>query len=407
MPSTRENRSRPQPQIPLETVEVLDTTLRDGEQSAGVCFSAHDKREIAASLDELGVDVIEAGFPSSSAEEHAAVCEVAATVRNARVCALARANDREIDQTWAALSAARAPRVHIVLSSSQIHLCHQLRRSPTEVEELTRHCISRARRLAPEVEFSAMDATRSEPEFVARLVRAAVEAGATVVNLPDTVGYARPEQIATLFNGIRTAVPECGESVTLSFHGQNDLGLATANSLAAIAAGARQVEVTVNGIGERAGNTALDEVVMALRLHEAALGVQTRVRPQGLWALSRLVEERSGQPVAPNKAIVGANAFRHASGIHQDGVLKNRTTFELIDPAEIGNPRGTEIVLGKLSGRRGFASRLATLGIELEGSDMETAFTRFKTFAAHRSQVTDRELQRICSPCESWPGPGV
>jgi 2-isopropylmalate synthase len=254
-----------------------------------------------------------------------------------------------------------------------------------------------AREFTDDVEFSPMDATRADPAFLAELVRAVLAAGAGTINLPDTVGYALPEQVAAMIGGLRGAVPEL-ESAAISFHGQDDLGLATANSLAAIAAGARQVEATVNAIGERAGNTSLEEVVLALRVHGERLGVRTGVDTTGIYALSELVAARSGIAVPPNKAIVGRNAFRHASGIHQDGVLKQRETYEVIDPAWIGHPVGSEIVLGKLSGRAGFAARVAALGIALAEAELERAFRRFQRTAATSREVHDAELRTICAP---------
>ncbi len=387
-------------------VAIFDTTLRDGEQSAGVCFSLGDKVEIAAQLDALRVDVIEAGFPGASPAELEAVRWVAAEVKNASVCALARAKIRDVDAAWSAVQHARAPRLHVFLSSSEVHLGHQLRKSREQVKEMAAACVARARHYTPDVEFSPMDATRSEPEFLATLVRAALAAGARTINIPDTVGCAHPDQVGTLLRELQTRVPEL-EDVVVSFHGQNDLGLATANALAAVQAGARQVEVTVNGIGERAGNTSLEEFVMALRMHGQALGACTRVDTTGIYALSQLVEERSGLAVSANKAIVGRNAFRHASGIHQDGVLKRRETYECLDPREIGHPVGSEIVLGKLSGRHGFAARVKALGIQLNGHRLDEAFARFQRVADKRREVQDLDLRVICGNGETWPGPGI
>ena len=383
-----------------ERVVVFDTTLRDGEQAAGVCFSKAAKVEIATLLDGMGVDVIEAGFPGSSDGEHEAVRAVAESVRRARVCGLSRAIPAEIDRSWLALRGARSPRIHVFLSSSEIHLAHQLHRGADEVVEMARAAVERARGYTDDVEWSCMDATRSNPELIARLVRAAIGAGATTINLPDTVGCARPEQVSAMFRGLQARVPEVG-GVTLSFHGQDDLGMATANSLAAISAGARQVEVAVNGLGERAGNTAFEEVVMALRVHGEALGVETGVDTRGIWAVSQAVARRSGVAVPPNKAIVGGNAFRHASGIHQDGVLKCRETYEAVDPAEIGHPFGTQIVLGKLSGRAGFASRVRALGIEPSEAALERAFARFQALADGRSEIADEELVALCREPDS------
>ena len=377
-----------------ERIRVFDTTLRDGEQSAGVCFSARDKLEIAARLAAMRVDVIEAGFPASSRAECEAVAAVARAVRGASICALARAVSGDIDAAAHALRGAERPRIHVFVSVSEVHLAHQLRRGRKQVLAMIDTCVRRARRLVSEVEFSPMDATRADPGFIADAVRTALAAGAGVINLPDTVGYALPEAVGEMLREVRSRVPEVEDAV-LSFHGQNDLGLATANAIAAVAAGARQVELAVNGIGERAGNTSLEETVMALRVHGAVLGVHTDVDPGGIFALSRLVEERSGLRVAHNKAIVGRNAFRHASGIHQDGILKRRETYELIDPREIGHPTGSEIVLGKLSGRAGFDARLRELGIDLDGEAFDRAFERFQALAARTREVCDDDLRAI------------
>jgi 2-isopropylmalate synthase len=378
-----------------EKVVVFDTTLRDGEQAAGVFFSRAAKVEIADLLDAMSVDVVEAGFPASSPGEYASVAAVAAQVKNAAVCALSRAIPAEVDVTWQAIRGARDPRVHVFLSSSEIHLAHQLRRGADEVVAMARAAVARARAHTANVEFSCMDATRSNPEFVARVVRAAIAEGATTINLPDTVGCARPDQVAEMFRGLFARVPELA-GVTASFHGQDDLGMATANSLAAIAGGARQVELAVNGLGERAGNTAFEEVVMAIRVHGESLGVRTGVDTKGIYRVSQAVARHSGFAVPPNKAIVGKNAFRHASGIHQDGVLKHRQTYETVDPAEIGHPTGTEIVLGKLSGRHGFAARARELGFALEGPELERAFERFQRVADQRGEISDRNVIAIC-----------
>jgi 2-isopropylmalate synthase len=379
-------------------IAIFDTTLRDGEQSAGVCFSAHDKTEIAARLDALGVDVIEAGFPVNSPEEAAAVAAVALEVRDAAVCALARAVPRDIAAAGEALRHARAPRIHVFVNASDMQLAHQLGKSREQVAAMAAAMVRSARELTDDVEFSPMDATRAEPEFLADLARAVLAAGARTLNLPDTVGCATPEQVAEMIRGVRTRVPEL-EVATLSFHGQDDLGLATANSLAALAAGAGQVECTINGIGERAGNTSLEEVAAALRVHGARLGITTGLKLDTLYALSRLVAERSGIEVAANKAVVGRNAFRHASGIHQDGVLKHRETYETLDPAWIGHPVGSEIVLGKLSGRAGFTARIAALGEALSDAQIERAFRAFQQLAARSREVSDAQLREIVARC--------
>lgn len=376
-------------------VQILDTTLRDGEQSPGVNFSKRDKLDIARALAALRVDVIEAGFPAASPAEFENVNAVAADVRTARICALARCSERDVDITAEALRGAADPRIHLFVGTSQQHLQGQLRKSPEQVLELISAMVRRARRYVASVEFSAMDSTRADMAYLESVIRAAIAAGATVINLPDTVGYATPTHVARRFRELFARVPELND-VVVSFHGQDDLGLSTANSLAAIEAGAGQVEVAVNGIGERAGNTAFEEVVVALLMHGSEMGVCTQVDPSGIHALSTLVSERSGMVVQPNKAIVGANAFRHASGIHQDGMLKERSTFEAIDPKLIGHPKGTEIVLGKLSGRAGFRSRVEALGIELSSEAAEAAFARFQALADQAALVTDEDLRRAC-----------
>ena len=375
-------------------IHIFDTTLRDGEQAAGVCFSARDKVEIAEQLDAMGVDVIEAGFPVNSPAEAAAVEAVALEVQCATVCALARAVPRDIAAAGGAIRHAARPRLHVFVNASDMQLAHQLEKSRAQVVGMATAMIRNARDFTDDVEFSPMDATRAEPVFLAELVRAALEAGASTINLPDTVGFATPDQVSGMFTQLRAAVPEL-EAAVLSFHGQDDLGLATANSLAAIGAGARQVEVAVNGIGERAGNTAFEEVVSAIAVHGPRLGVSTGVDSSGLCALSRRVAERSGIAVPPNKAVVGGNAFRHASGIHQDGVLKHRETYEVLDPASIGHPVGTEIVLGKLSGRNGFADRVRALGFELSEAEMACAFGRFQEVAGTVPIVDDATLRTL------------
>jgi len=380
----------------MQKVRIFDTTLRDGEQAAGVCFSAADKLEIATRLAALGVDVIEAGFPVSSPEEAAAVAEVAANVRGPVICALARAVPKDVAAAGEALRHARERRIHVFVNASDMQLAHQLQKTREQVVAMSAAMVRSAREFTDDVEFSPMDATRADPAFVAVLVRAVLAAGAATINLPDTVGFALPEQVAGMIRALRKAVPEI-EAAVISFHGQDDLGLATANSLAAIAAGARQVELTMNAIGERAGNTSLEEVVLALRVHAERLGVSCGVDTTGIYALSQLVAERSGIAVPPNKAIVGRNAFRHASGIHQDGVLEKRETYEVIDPAWIGHPIGSEIVLGKLSGRAGFAARVAALGLALSEAELERAFRRFQRVAAVSREVSDAVLREVCA----------
>ena len=377
-----------------DRVVVFDTTLRDGEQAAGVAFSLEDKIEIARALDAMRVDVIEAGFPATSDVERTAVEAVAREVRGARVCALARAVPGDVDAAVAAVRGAVAPRVHVFVSSSDVHMVHQLGRDREAVVGMVDAMVRRARSGVEDVEFSPMDSTRSEPGFVAEIVRTAIRAGARTVNLPDTVGYATPDGVAAMVRAMRERVPEIEDAV-ISFHGHDDLGFATANAMAAIGAGARQVEVTVNGIGERAGNTALEEVVMAIHVHGEGYGVRTGVDTTRICDTSRLVAGRSGLVVPRNKAIVGGNAFRHASGIHQDGVVKLRETYEVLDPRDVGHATGTEIVLGKLSGRAGFAARCRSIGIELGPGDVDRAFARFQEIADRRREVTDDDLRRI------------
>jgi 2-isopropylmalate synthase len=342
----------------------------------------------------MGVDVGEAGFPAASSAELRAVAAVAEAVRDTRVCALARAVPGDIDAAALAVRKAARPRIHVFVNASDVQLAQQLRKDRDEVLGMAAFAVRRARSHTDDVEFSPMDATRADPRFLADIVRVALAAGARTINVPDTVGCALPERLAALLRDLRQRVPELEEAV-LSFHGQDDLGLATANALAAIGAGARQVELAVNGIGERAGNTSFEEVVMALQVHGPFLGVHAGVDPSGIAELSRLVEERSGVPVPPNKAIVGANAFRHASGIHQDGVIKFRGNYEVLDPAWIGRPGGTEIVLGKLSGRAGFVERVRRLGIEAPADGWESAFDRFQELANHKRVVEDADLRAL------------
>jgi 2-isopropylmalate synthase len=376
-------------------VVVFDTTLRDGEQSAGVSFTERDKIEIAQKLAAMRVDVIEAGFPAASPAEANAVRAVCREVRGATVCGLARCVAKDIDVAGETLRGAERPRIHLFVNSSDMQLAHQLRKDRASVVAMAEAMVRRARGFTDDVEFSPMDATRADPAFLAELVRTALRAGATTINVPDTVGYVLPQQLGEALTRLRADVPELASAV-LSFHGQNDLGLATANAIAAVAAGARQVELAVNGIGERAGNTSFEEVVMAIAVHGATLGVHTDVDTRGIYALSKLVEERSGLAVPANKAVVGRNAFRHASGIHQDGVIKRRENYEVIDPSSIGHPTGTEIVLGKLSGRAGFLARVEQLGCKLAGPGVEEAFLRFQALADTKRDITDEDLRGIC-----------
>ncbi len=377
-----------------DNVLIFDTSLRDGEQSPGVAFNIPDKLEIAEQLQKLGVDIIEAGFPASSPGDFEAVKAVAAEVRESRIAGLARAVRGDVDAAWEALQNAAAPRIHVFLSTSDIHLMHQLSKDRDTVREMAKTMVARAKGYVEDVEFSPMDATRSDWEYVYRMLEDVIEAGATTVNIPDTVGYTTPEEFSDFINGILENVSNI-DKATISVHCHNDLGLAVANSLSAIRSGARQVETCINGIGERAGNAALEEVVMALKTRGDFYDLDTNVKSRELYRTSRLVSDLTGMLVQPNKPVVGANAFRHQSGIHQDGILKMRETYEIMDANEIGWPTGSELVLGKLSGRHGFKSRLDDLGYELTTEEFERAFEAFKELADKKPEITDRDLEAI------------
>lgn len=378
----------------MDKVLIFDTSLRDGEQSPGVAFNIHDKLEIANQLQRLGVDIIEAGFAASSPGDFEAVKAVAKAVRQTRIASLARAVQRDVDAAAEALKDAAAPRIHVFLSTSDIHLLHQLAKDRDQVLEMARTMVARARGYVEDVEFSPMDATRSEWPFVYRMLEEVVEAGATTVNIPDTVGYTTPEEFSQFINGIFENVKNIHKA-TISVHCHNDLGLAVANSLAAVRSGARQVETCINGIGERAGNAALEEVAMALKVRADFYDLETNIKSRELYRTSRLVSDLTGMLVQPNKPIVGANAFRHQSGIHQDGILKMRETYEIMDSQEIGWPAGGEIVLGKLSGRHGFKARLDDLGIELTTEEFERAFAAFKDLADKKAEIDDRDIEAL------------
>ena len=377
----------------MDRVIIFDTTLRDGEQAAGGMLNVQEKLEIARQLDRMGVDVIEAGFPASSAGDFEAVELVAQEVHEATVCALAHADAEAIDSAWKAVKKAKRPLIHVFLSASDIHLSYQLKKSREEILGLAKEAVARAKSHIEDVEFSPMDASRTDPSFLRTIVAAVIEAGATIVNIPDTVGYAVPEEFANLIRGIVKKVPNIGKAV-ISVHCHDDLGLAVANSLAAVRAGARQVECTINGIGERAGNASLEEIVMALKTRGDRLRLSTGVDTTQIYKTSRLVSELTGFVVQPNKAIVGANAFRHQSGIHQDGVIKRAITYEIMNPREVGIP-ASSLVLGKLSGRHAFRERLAELGYALAEEDLDRAFTAFKEIANKKKEVTDRDLETI------------
>lgn len=372
-------------------VIVFDTTLRDGEQSPGATLTADEKIEVADALVALGVDVIEAGFPAASPGDFEAVRAIAARAKGTVVAGLARAIDSDIEQAARAVRGSDAPRIHTFISSSDIHLTHQIRMTREAVLERVTASVSLAKKFTSDVEFSAMDATRSDRDYLVEVFRRAIAAGATTINVPDTVGYTTPDEFAALITYLRERV-DGAETAVFSVHCHDDLGMATANTLAAVGAGARQVEVTINGIGERAGNTSLEEVVMALATRGAQFGDgATRIRKDRLVPTSRLVSMLTGIQVQANKAIVGANAFAHESGIHQDGMLKHRETFEIMTPAEVGW-EGTSLVLGKHSGRAGFRSAMADIGLRLDAEQLNEAYERFLVLADRKKTVTGADL---------------
>ncbi|WP_027717592.1 2-isopropylmalate synthase [Desulfovirgula thermocuniculi] len=374
-------------------IYIFDTTLRDGEQSPGVSLNAGEKLQIARQLAKLGVDVIEAGFPITSPGDFEAVQLIAREVRGVTVAALARANYADIDRAWEAVREAEQPRIHTFIATSPIHMAHKLRMTPDQVLEAAVAAVKRAKSYVSDVEFSCEDASRSELDFLCRVVEAAIAAGATVINIPDTVGYAVPEEFARLIREIRRRVKGI-EKVVLSVHCHDDLGLAVANSLAAVLAGADQVEGAINGIGERAGNAALEEVIMALHTRRDQFNCVTNIKTEEIYRTSRLVSSLTGMPVQPNKAVVGKNAFAHESGIHQDGVLKERTTYEIMNPVMVGISQST-LVLGKHSGRHAFRQRLEELGYQLTDEELNKAFARFKALADKKKEITDADLEAI------------
>ncbi|MGI3168776.1 2-isopropylmalate synthase [Pseudooceanicola sp. C21-150M6] len=370
-------------------VLIFDTTLRDGEQSPGATMTHEEKLEIAAMLDEMGVDIIEAGFPIASEGDFNAVTEIAKNSKNSVICGLSRANFKDIDRNWEAVKHAARPRIHTFIGTSPLH-----RAIPNltmdEMADRIHETVTHARNLSDDVQWSPMDATRTEHDYLCRVVEIAIKAGATTINIPDTVGYTAPRESADLIRMLIEKVPGADE-IVFATHCHNDLGMATANSLAAVEAGARQIECTINGLGERAGNTALEEVVMALRVRNDIMPYQTGIDTTKIMGLSRRVATVSGFPVQFNKAIVGKNAFLHESGIHQDGVLKNVETFEIMKPADIGLNEDN-IVLGKHSGRAALKSKLTALGIELGQNQLNDVFVRFKDLADRKKEVYDDDL---------------
>ncbi len=383
----------------MDTVYIFDTTLRDGEQSPGATLSSAEKLEIARQLKALNVDIIEAGFPAASPDDFAAVNRIAnevGTPDGPVICGLARAVESDIRTCWDSIKDAAKPRIHTFLGVSDIHLKYQMQITQAEAKEQIRAAVTLAKSLCEDVEFSPMDAGRTDPDFLIEVLAIAVECGATTLNIPDTVGYVMPEEygavMAKLINETPGAGPDSG--IIWSVHCHNDLGLATANTLAGIMAGARQAEVTVNGIGERAGNTSLEEVAMALHTRRDWTGLTTNINTEEITKTSRMVSNYTGLPIQPNKAIVGANAFAHEAGIHQDGILKDKSTYEIMTPQSVGLS-ASQLVLGKHSGRHALKVRLRELGFEVEGEELKQVFRRFKDVADAKKTVTDADLQAL------------
>ena len=385
-------------------VKIFDTTLRDGEQSPGATLTSVEKLEIARNLARLGVDIIESGFPAASPDDLEAVRRIAEEVGNQVagekqtripvICGLARTVKDDIDKAWEAIKGAQKPRIHTFLATSEIHMKHKLKMTREEVVEKTREMVSYAHSLCEDVEFSPEDAGRSDPEFLYEVLGVAIEAGATTLNIPDTVGYTMPEEFGALIAGIIEHTPGMSDEITISVHTHDDLGLATANALAGIRAGARQAEVTINGIGERAGNTSLEEVVMALKTRHPVYQLDTGLDTTQLSHVSKLVSNYTGISVPPNKAIVGANAFAHEAGIHQDGMLKNNQTYEIMRPEDVGVNQ-TTLVLGKHSGRAALRARLAEMGHSLDDTELDQAFIRFKELADRKKVITNADLEAL------------
>ncbi|MGA1622146.1 MAG: 2-isopropylmalate synthase [Synechocystis sp.] len=390
-----------------DRILIFDTTLRDGEQSPGATLTVEEKLSIARALSRLGVDIIEAGFPFASPGDFEAVQKIARTVGTETgpvICGLARATEKDIKTAAEALKPAAKHRIHTFLATSDIHLEHKLKKTRAEVLAIVPEMVAYAKSLVTDIEFSPEDAGRSDPEFLYQVLEAAIAAGATTINIPDTVGYTTPSEYGALIKGIKDNVPNIDQAI-ISVHGHNDLGLAVANFLEAVKNGARQLECTINGIGERAGNAALEELVMALHVRRSYFNPflgrpadsqepLTNIDTKHIYSTSRLVSDLTGMMVQPNKAIVGANAFAHESGIHQDGVLKNKLTYEIMDAESIGLTNN-QIVLGKLSGRNAFRTRLKELGFELSETELNNAFLRFKEVADKRKEITDWDLEAI------------
>jgi 2-isopropylmalate synthase len=381
------------PQESPDRVLIFDTTLRDGEQSPGISLNTTEKLEIAHQLARLGVDIIEAGFPIASPGDFEAVQAIAREVHGPVVAGLARANPADVERAWEAVRDAERPRIHTFVSTSDIHIVHQLQATREDVKGLARASVAQAREHCDDVEFSPMDATRADLDFTAEVVQIALDEGATTINIPDTVGYAMPQEYAAFLTSLYERVPRLRD-VVLSVHCHDDLGLAVANSFAGVLAGARQVECAINGIGERAGNASLEEIVMLLHTRKADVGLSTQVVTREIARTSRLVSRLTGYPVQPNKAIVGRNAFAHESGIHQDGILKERSTYEIMDATTVGLD-ANQLVLGKHSGRHALRAALEELGYQVDGQTLNTAFKRFKELADKKKQVTAMDLEAL------------
>lgn len=380
-------------------INIFDTTLRDGEQSPGVNLNQLEKAEIARQLERFGVDIMEAGFPASSQGDFEAVRNIARTIKNVSVTGLARATKSDIDIAWDALKDAKEPRLHVFLATSPIHMTYKLKKTPEQVVQLAVDMVTYARKRFPHVEWSAEDASRSDLDFLAKIIEKVIDAGATVINLPDTVGYSTPEEYGRMFRYMKENVPNIHKA-SLSAHCHDDLGLAVANSLAAIKNGATQVEGTINGIGERAGNAALEEIGVALNIRKDKLPYTTNLVLNEIKRTSDLVSRFTGMLIPPNKAIVGKNAFAHESGIHQDGVLKNASTYEIITPELVGI-KSNHLVLGKHSGRHAFKDRIEQLGFQLSDEQLSEAFTTFKQLTDKKKEVTDEDLFTILTDIQT------
>jgi len=374
-------------------VVIFDTTLRDGEQAPGCSMTLNEKLRVAAALRELKVDIIEAGFPAASPGDFESVQTIARTIEGPTICGLARCNSKDINRAWDALKDAQSPRLHVFVATSQIHREHKLQMAKEEIVRVAVDSVTLARSLCEDVEFSPEDAARTEPEYLAEVVQAVIEAGATTVNIPDTVGYTVPGEFFELFRYLMANVAGI-ERVRLSAHCHDDLGLAVANSLAAVQAGARQIECTINGIGERAGNCSLEEVVMALRTRQEYFGLETGIQTQRLYPTSRIVASVTGMHAQRNKAIVGENAFAHEAGIHQHGMLQHHTTYEIMRPEDVGLSR-SNLVLGKHSGRHAFRERVAQLGFQLDDVELNRCFEEFKELADRKKDMYDRDIEAI------------